>query len=124
MSENLKKILELLEDEDLEEEKDKDDIYPISKREAYKIANEDGNLKTDFCKELNSNFTGIWFNDYKIKLVKKNNRKYWFIKIIDADISWADNGTLYDGFASKKELEKLKCYIDVKNGKYIYYKNI
>ncbi len=122
MSERLKKILELLEDEDLIPEKDSDDIYPISKYEAYQIANKENNLKNDFCKELNKYYTGIWFNDYKIKLVKIKNRKYWFIKIIDADISWNDNGVLCDGFATKKDLEKLKCYIDVITGQYIYYK--
>ena len=97
--------------------------FPINQQKAFYIAKQDQNLKTDFVKQINKQYTGIFFNNYKIDLVTKNNRQYWHIKITDTDVSWVEDNTLCDGFLLADELELLQCYIDVKTGQYIYYKD-
>lgn len=114
------------------EKLDKSHEYPISKYEAFQIANQNGNLKTDFYKHTSERITYLYFSNCKIDLLKRNNKKYWHIKITDGDMSWitskedddADvfsNLTFCDGTFSKEDFDKLQCLVDVETGKYIYF---
>ena len=102
-----------------------DENFNISKSDAFYIANQNENLKTDYYRRRKGNITYIGFNDKSIKLVSLNNKKYWQIQILDGEVSGIDyNGeyeTCWDGFFSKSDLKKLRCLIDVDTGEYIYY---
>jgi len=108
-------------DEDLEEtEEEKKIKHSISKYYAYSIANMKDNLKTDFIRAKERRYTYISFNERKITLIKENNKWYWKIEILSADISGCDKDTLWDGYTTKEDLEYLKCLVDATSGEYIY----
>ncbi len=102
--------------------------FPISKKRAVEIANQNYNLKSDFIR--NSTYESVsWlsFNKYNIELVESNGRKYWNVQVLDADISYfkfSDNDEDFpcccDGWVGPTELTKLSCFIDVENGQYLY----
>ena len=108
--------------EDIKKEKKKTKKYNISKEEAFNIASESRNLKTDFVKNSNrKNVTFLTFGDKEIKLVNIKNKKYWQIQILDGEISQMYNDTFFDGFIKKEETKYLRCLVDANTGEYIYY---
>ena len=108
--------------EDITKEKKKTKKYNISKEEAFNIASESRNLKTDFVKNSNrKNVTFLTFGDKEIKLVNIKNKKYWQIQILDGEISQMYNDTFFDGFIKKEETKYLRCLVDANTGEYIYY---
>lgn len=110
---------------------DKSHEYTISKYEAFQIANQNGNLKTDFCKNTFENITYLYFSNCTVDLLKANDKKYWHVKITDGKMSWVtseedeadefSNLTFCDGTFSKEDFEKLQCLIDVETGEYTYF---
>lgn len=108
--------------EDITKEKKKTKKYNISKEEAFNIASENRNLKTDFVKNSNrKNVTFLTFGDKEIKLVNIKNKKYWQIQILDGEISQMYNDSFFDGFIKKEETKYLRCLVDANTGEYIYY---
>ncbi len=108
--------------EDIKKEKKKTKKYNISKEEAFNIASESRNLKTDFVKNSNrKNVTFLTFGDKEIKLVNIKNKKYWQIQILDGEISQMYNDSFFDGFIKKEETKYLRCLVDANTGEYIYY---
>ena len=108
--------------EDITKEKKKTKKYKISKEEAFNIASENRNLKTDFVKNSNrKNVTFLTFGDKEIKLVNIKNKKYWQIQILDGEISQMYNDSFFDGFIKKEETKYLRCLVDANTGEYIYY---
>lgn len=108
--------------EDITKEKKKTKKYNISKEEAFNIASESRNLKTDFVKNSNrKNVTFLTFGDKEIKLVNIKNKKYWQIQILDGEISQMYNDSFFDGFIKKEETKYLRCLVDANTGEYIYY---
>ncbi len=108
--------------EDIKKEKKKTKKYNISKEEAFNIASENRNLKTDFVKNSNrKNVTFLTFGDKEIKLVNIKNKKYWQIQILDGEISQMYNDSFFDGFIKKEETKYLRCLVDANTGEYIYY---
>ena len=108
--------------EDITKEKKKTKKYNISKEEAFNIASESRNLKTDFVKNSNrKNVTFLTFGDKEIKLVNIKNKKYWQIQILDGEISQMYNDSFFDGFIKKEENKYLRCLVDANTGEYIYY---
>lgn len=105
------------------EDKQEDEIYKISRKDAFNVANKDENLKNDFCRQDSRNITNIVFNKFDIDLMDYNNEKYWHVKILDGEISWYDqkSNTSCDGEISKKDLEKLQCLVNVNTGDYLYF---
>ncbi|MBR3614761.1 MAG: hypothetical protein IKL55_06245 [Clostridia bacterium] len=104
----------------------KEGDFPISQYQAFKLAEQDGNLKSDFFKNADLFISYLDFTDCKIELIKKDNKQYWLIKITDGDISsiYTDeegNSTFTDGKLGEDSLKKLQCLIDVNTGEYIYY---
>lgn len=96
--------------------------YPISQHTAFVIANQDQNLKTDFCKNDNRHISYLNFNDYNIKQINYNNEPHWHIEITKGDISWIDDyETLSDGFLIEEDLKKLQCLVNINTGKYKYF---
>lgn len=108
--------------------KDNDDTtYPISKATAIDIASENQNLKSDFLRNTTyRHVSWLSFNDFFVKLVEVNNRKYWNIQVCSADIShmyynYEEDSTYHsDGWVGEENLAKLSCLIDVQTGEYIY----
>ena len=108
--------------EDITKEKKKTKKYNISKEEAFNIASESRNLKTDFVKNSNrKNVTFLTFGDKEIKIVNIKNKKYWQIQILDGEISQMYNDSFFDGFIKKEETKYLRCLVDANTGEYIYY---
>jgi len=115
-----------------EEEKQKEDKkynYPIKRSEAIELSNKHNTLKTDFIS--NSNRDGvsfISFNDYEIKIITKDKKKYWQYQVLSGDISWikhSDYETEYcDGYLTENDLKYLRCLIDCESGDYIYYPDV
>ena len=118
------------------EQLDKSSIYPISEYQAFQIANQNRNLKTDYKKNSGKYIVDLDFSDFKIKLVDGDNKqKYWLVKITEGDFTEAPPFHDYDaddrmlfyttvsrrGYFDKKDLKKLQCLIDVNTGEYIYY---
>lgn len=99
---------------------DNSDTYPITQGEAFRIADENQNLKTDFCRNDYRRITYLSLNNCKANLVNKNDEKYWHIQITDGDISWKDEDTFCDGFLIDEDLKKLQCLVNVNTGEYIY----
>ena len=108
--------------EDIKKEKKKTKKYKIYKEEAFNIASESRNLKTDFVKNSNrKNVTFLTFGDKEIKIVNIKNKKYWQIQILDGEISQMYNDSFFDGFIKKEETKYLRCLVDANTGEYIYY---
>ena len=108
--------------EDIKKEKKKTKKYNISKEEAFNIASESRNLKTDFVKNSNrKNVTFLTFGDKEIKLVNIKNKKYWQIQILDGEISQMYNDSFFDRYKKKEETKYLRCLVDANTGEYIYY---
>lgn len=108
--------------EDITKEKKKTKKYNISKEEAFNIASESRNLKTDFVKNSNrKNVTFLTFGDKEIKFINIKNKKYWQIQILDGEISQMYNDSFFDGFIKKEETKYLRCLVDANTGEYIYY---
>ncbi len=111
--------------EDNMQEKDKEYDFPILRSEAIKIANENENLKTDFCRQYKRNITYLSFRKKKMDLIEKDGKKYWQIQVLYGEISGINQKSYgeeyWDGFLLKRDLEKLRCLIDVETGEYIYY---
>lgn len=118
------------------EQLDKSSIYPISEYQAFQIANQNRNLKTDYKKNSGKYIVDLDFSDFKIKLVDGDNKqKYWLVTITEGDFTEAPPFHDYDaddrmlfyttvsrrGYFDKKDLKKLQCLIDVNTGEYIYY---
>ena len=96
--------------------------YAISPYKAFKIAEQDNNLKTDFFRIDSRYISYLSFDDCKVELVDgDNNRKYYLINITKGEVSWIDGETFYDGFLVDKDFDLLQCLIDVETGEYIYY---
>lgn len=116
---------EIIQEPDENIEDDNPYNFNISKSDAFYIANQNENLKTDYYRRRKGNITYIGFNEKSIKLVSLNKKIYWQIQILDGEVSGIDyNGeyeTCWDGFFSKSDLKKLRCLIDVDTGEYIYY---
>ncbi|MBR2290100.1 MAG: hypothetical protein IJ867_05850 [Clostridia bacterium] len=103
--------------------------FPIKKSFVKQIANRNGALKTDFCR--NSEREGISylsFDDYSVDLIEKDNRKYWLYQVLSGDISWVNSskdGTEFcDGWFGDDDLKYLRCLIDAQTGDYIYFPNV
>lgn len=113
------------------EKLDKTNIYPISQYQAFQIANENQNLKTDYYRNSDKRITYLDFTNCKVKLVTKSKKKYWHIRITAGKVSWVEfdednidefpEPIFCDGFLIKKDFKKLQCLIDVNTGEYIYY---
>ena len=61
--------------EDNMQEKDKEYDFPILRSEAIKIANENENLKTDFCRQYKRNITYLSFRKKKMDLIEKDGKQ-------------------------------------------------
>lgn len=113
------------------EKLNKNSKYPISEYQAFQIANENQNLKTDYYRNSDKKITYLDFTNCNVKLVTKSKKKYWHIKITDGKVSWIEfnekntdeftEPIFCDGFLIKKDFKKLQCLIDVNTGEYIYY---
>ena len=57
------------------EQLDKSSIYPISEYQAFQIANQNRNLKTDYKKNSGKYIVDLDFSDFKIKLVDGDNKQ-------------------------------------------------
>lgn len=104
----------------------KESEFSISQYQAFKIADRNENLKSDFFRCVDKYISYLDFTDCKIELLKLNDKKYWHIKITDGDISsiYTDefgNSTFTDGTFGEESLKKLQCLVDVNSGEYIYY---
>ncbi len=107
----------------------KNSIYPISPYQAFKIAEENHNLKSDYFRNADKFISYLDFTDCKIDLVDgSNENKYWLIQVTEgkfSSISSSDDDdlttTYIDGFLTKKDFKLLRCLIDVNTGEYIYY---
>jgi len=96
--------------------------YPISPYQAFKIAEQDNNLKTNFFRLDSRYISYLSFDGCKVELVDgDNNRKYYLVKILKGEISWLDDTTFYDGILCDNDFDLLQCLIDVETGEYIYY---
>lgn len=100
--------------------------FPILRSKALEIANRDENLKTDYCRNTKrGNISYIYFTDKKIEVVEIENKKYWQIQILDGDVSGMEvdkHGSYnWDGWLGDKDLNLLRCLVDVETGEYIYY---
>ncbi len=100
--------------------------FPILRSKALEIANRDENLKTDYCRNTSrGNISYICFTDKKIEVVEIGNKKYWQIQILSGDVSGMEvnrNGSYnWDGWLGDKDLNLLRCLVDVETGEYIYY---
>ena len=108
-----------------EQKRDNPYGFKISKSQAFKIANANENLKTDYYKRSKKNITYLGFDEKDIKLKTLKGKKYWQIQILSGEVSSVEYGENYtnnlDGFFNKEDLKKLRCLIDVETGEYIYY---
>lgn len=100
--------------------------FPILRSKALEIANRDENLKTDYCRNTSrGNISYICFTDKKIEVVEIENKKYWQIQILSGDVSGMEvnrkESYNWDGWLGDKDLNLLRCLIDVETGEYIYY---
>ena len=100
--------------------------FPILRSKALEIANRDENLKTDYCRNTSrGNISYICFTDKKIEVVEIENKKYWQIQILSGDVAGMEvnrNGSYnWDGWLGDKDLNLLRCLVDVETGEYIYY---
>ena len=100
--------------------------FPILRSKALEIANRDENLKTDYCRNTSrGNISYIWNKKKKIEVVEIENKKYWQIQILSGDVSGMEvnrNGSYnWDGWLGDKDLNLLRCLVDVETGEYIYY---
>lgn len=106
-----------------------DSEYKISKQEAFRIANLNQNLKTDFKHNIEEHITYLSFKKYDANIITINSKKYWQIKVHDAEfgaIETDSSGTTFlDGEytkeASPDKINKLSCLVDVDTGEYKYY---
>lgn len=104
----------------------KESEFPISQYQAFKIAERNENLKSDFFRNADEYISYLDFTDCKIELLKLNDKQYWHIKITNGDVSsiYTDefgNSTFTDGTFGEESLKKLQCLVDVNTGEYIYY---
>ncbi len=102
--------------------------FSITKAKAFEIADEDENLKTDYCRNnIKDNISYLYFSKKNMKVVKLDDKKYWQIQILDGEISGVNyrrNSTeCWDGTFDKEDLKLLRCLVDVETGEYIYYPN-
>lgn len=100
--------------------------FPILRSKALEIANRDENLKTDYCRNTSrGNISYICFTDKKIEVVEIENKKYWQIQILSGDVSGMEvnrkESYNWDGWLGDKDLNLLRCLVDVETGEYIYY---
>ncbi len=125
-----KKDLNVLDDllEDFEYDKrqlDEKYNYPILRSEAFKIANRNQNLKSDFCRNDKRDISYLSFDKWDIDIKKIDDNTYWKVQILKGDISWIKNEnkctTNFDGFLVEKDLKKLCCLINVETGEYKYF---
>lgn len=119
-------MLKYIERASIKIEKDEKYDFPIKKSQAIEIAQRNENLKTDYIKNTNRGYiTYLNFENKKVKIVKKNNKKYWQLQVISGDVSGikvdTDGDIHWDGWLGKEDLKKLRCLIDVETGEYIYY---
>lgn len=141
----IQKISELLKKEELKKEDNEEEIFdfdtlfvnkieqlpkesefPISQYRAFKIAEQNENLKSDFFRNADKYISYLDFTDCKIELLKLNDKQYWYIKITDGEVSsiYTDefgNSTFADGTFGEESLKMLQCLVDVNSGEYIYY---
>ena len=68
---------EIIQEPDENIEDDNPYNFNISKSDAFYIANQNENLKTDYYRRRKGNITYIGFNDKSIKLVSLNNKKLY-----------------------------------------------
>lgn len=117
-------------DDDGETIKNIDDSqYKISQKEAFEIANLNRNLKSDFVRNVEDCITYLLFKKYATDITTINGKKYWNVKVLEADYSTIEDdefGTIFsDGTYrekyAKEKLNKLSCLIDVDTGEYKYY---
>ncbi len=96
--------------------------YPITEYEALSIAKKE--LTKAYIEDCSSSIiTYVSLFLEVINVIKYNNNNYYYIKATGGDISGADNDTSWDREVTKEECKKLKCLVDVNNGKYIYIGN-
>lgn len=107
---------------------DKTSQYPISPYQAFKIAELNNNLKSDYFRTACKYISYLDFTNCNVDLVDGNNgSKYWFVKITEAKFSSISiseddfSTTCCDGKLGKNDLKNLQCLIDVNTGEYIYY---
>lgn len=98
---------------------------PISKEDAFSIASEDNNLKSDFCRAKKYSYTYISFDDADIDLIELKGKNYWQVQIKSGELSGTDyykrDVIDWDGDIIEEDLPYLRCLIEVETGKYIYY---
>ena len=83
------------------------------------IANEE--ITKEFIKNYRDEFITYLSIYLKIeKVVKINDKEYYYIKATGGEISGVDGDTFWDGDINPNYLDKLKCIIDVNTGKYKY----
>lgn len=107
---------------------DKTSEYPISPYQAFKIAEQNNNLKSDYFRNTCKYISYLDFSNCKVDLVDGDNgRKYWFVKITEGEFSSIstsedDSSTIFsDGKLGNDDFKLLQCLIDVNTGEYIYY---
>lgn len=107
---------------------DKTSEYPISPYQAFKIAEQNNNLKSDYFRNASKYISYLNFSNCKVDLIDGDNgRKYWFVKITEGEYSTISTSeddfytTFVDGYLGKDDFEMLQCLIDVNTGEYIYY---
>lgn len=106
-----------------------DSQYKISQKEAFEIANLNRNLKSDFVRNVEDCITYLAFKKYATDITTINGKKYWNVRVLEADYSTIEedgfgtkfsDGTYREKY-SKEKLDKLSCLIDVETGEYKYY---
>lgn len=93
--------------------------YKVSEYEALSIAKEE--LTKVYIKNYRDSLITYISLYLKIdKVLKINNKEYYYIKATGGEISGIDGDTLWDGEITKNGADKLKCLVDVNIGKYKY----
>lgn len=106
--------------------KDESNKCIISSEQACTIAFMPENLEQDYLKRQKSCISYLNFRSAEVKMIKKANRLYWMIQIVQGDISGVSTTifgeeTYWDGELDITNTKKLRCLIDAKTGEYKYY---
>lgn len=99
----------------------KNSKYPISPYQAFEIASQNNNLKTNFNRIDERCISYLSFDDGKVKLITGDNgKKYYRVNITKGEISWVNEDTFYDGILCDDDFKILQCLIDAETGEYIF----
>ncbi|MBQ8131438.1 MAG: hypothetical protein IJ193_03015 [Bacilli bacterium] len=98
--------------------------YPIKLSEAIGIVYDDKNLKNDFFQNDPRNITSIQFRNYEVEVVTIRFKTYYQIQITEGSLTWVQDNRILESEFTLEDYHRLRCLVDVKNGKYKYYPNM